>query len=395
MSLIRLPLLTRLDAKEAAFLVATGAGPRLSLYLPFDKGWREPLEDEILLRDLRRDALRALEERGAAAAVQEALLAPIDALLSEPDAARLAGEGLALFSDGQDTVALLLPKAPAPFAGIDARFRLDGVLPQLQGRDRFYLLALSQHAVHLWDCDGVAMRSIPLDGVETDIRETRHFEQAVRQASVHTNSAGHHGLGRADAGHFLYGPGDGKEAKKEIEVFFRQIDHGLKSRLPADGKPLLLAGVAYLLPIYRRVNTYSALLEAELPGNPVSLGSPDDLHARANALMAERERAERNHAMGLFLENLARSRSSAGYTDVVPCAFQRRLTHLFLARGRVQWGAFDPATGNTRLFPGFGPDAADLANLACAWAVQSHAKVYAFAPEEMPRDAEIAALIRA
>jgi hypothetical protein len=394
LTLSRLPLLTRLDGNDTAFLASSGTGWRLSLYLPFDKNWRESVEEKIQLRDLRREAKRALEARGASVQVQEDLLSPIDALLSEPDAARLAGEGLALFASGERTLALLLPKAPAPWAGIDTRFRLDGVLPQVFGRDRFHLLALSQHAVQLWDCDGVAMRSIPLDGIDTDIRQTRHFEQAERQESVHTNSSGHHGHSRGDSGHFVSGPGDGKEAKKEIEVFFRQIDHGIRARLPTDGKPLLLAGVSYLLPIYRRVNTCAGLIEEELPGNSESLGSPEDLHARANALMAERERADRNHAMGLFVENLARARSSAGYSDVVPCAFQHRLTHLLLASGRGQWGTFVPATGAVRIYDDYAEGAEDLGNLACAYAIQGHAKAYAFAPDEMPKGTDIAALFR-
>lgn len=391
----RLNLLTRLDGKDTAFLASSGEGLRLSLYLPFDKNWRESVEEKIQLRDLRRESKRLLEARGASAPVLEALLAPIDSLLSAPDAARLSGEGLALFASPERSLVLLLPKAPAPWAGIDTRFRVDGILSQIFGRDRFHLLALSQHDVKLWDCDGVAMRAIPLDGIDTDIRHTRHFEQAERQASVHTNSSGHHGHGRGDSAHFVSGPGDGKEAKKEIEVFFRQIDHGLRARLPDDGKPLLLAGVAYLLPIYRRVNTCASLIGDELPGNPESLGSPEALHARANAVMAERERLERNIAMGLFVENLARARSGAGYSDVVPGAFQRRLTHLFLARGRGQCGEFDPASGAVRMHDAFQAGAEDLANLACAYAIQGHAKVYGFAPDEMPAGAGIAALFRA
>jgi hypothetical protein len=394
LTLSRLPLLTRLDGNETAFLASSGTGWKLSMYLPFDKNWRESVEEKIQLRDLRREAKRSLDARGATALVQESLLAPIDSLIAAPDSARLAGEGLALFSSQEHTLALLLPNAPAPWVGIDTRFRLDGVLTQVYGRDRFHLLALSQHAVHLWDCDGVAMRAISLDGIETDIRQTKHFEQTERQASVHTNSSGHHGHGRGDSGHFVSGPGDGKEAKKEIEVFFRQIDHGIRARLAADDRPLVLAGVSYLLPIYRRVNTCASLVEDDLPGSPESLGSPADLHARANALMAERDRTDRNHAMGQFVENLARARSCAGYSDVVPCAFQRRLTHLFLARGRGQWGVFEPATGAVRVCDSYQPEAEDLGNLACAYAIQSRAKVYAFAPNEMRPETDIAGLVR-
>lgn len=38
--------------------------------------------------------------------------------------------------------------------------------------------------------------------------------------------------------------------------------------------------------------------------------------------------------------------------------------------------------------------AEDLGNLACAHALAGNARVFAFAPEEMPKDAEIAGLFR-
>ena len=393
-TLIRLPLKTRLEAPDKEFLTSAGPGWRLSLYLPFTKSWREPLEDKILLRDLRREARAALENHFASPFEQESLLAHVDALLAEPDASRLAGEGLALFAGEGKVLAVLLPQAPAASVQVDRRFRLQGILPQLFGRDRYYLLKLSQQSVRLWDCDGVAMFPVSLEGLDTDIRETPHFGDAQRQTSLHTNSAGHHGQGRGDVAHSGAGPGDGKDGKSEIETFFRQIDHGIQSRMTGPAVPLLLAGVEFLMPIYRKVNTYKGLLGSELPGNPEASGSLADLHVRANALIAERERAERNAAMGMFVENLARARSCAGYTDTVPCAVQGRLTHLFLEQGAPRWGAFESGSGRTDLWDVYRDGAEDLANLACIHAYHGRARIYAFAAGDLPDGAGIAGLCR-
>ncbi len=393
-TLTRLPLKTRLDSGDKEFLASAGPGWRLSLYLPFTKSWREPLEDRILLRDLRREARASLESHFASPFEQEAILASIDALLAEPDASRLAGEGLALFAAEGKVLAVLLPHAPSPSILVDRKFRLHGILPQLFGRDRYYLLKLSQHDVRLWDCDGVAMFPVSLEGLETDIRATTHFQDAQRQAGLHTNSAGHHGLGRGDVAHSGAGPGNGKDPKSEIETFFRQIDHGIQARLPVPGLPLMLAGVEYLLPIYRKVNTYKEILLSELPGNPEASGSVADLHIRANALMAERERTERNHAMGTYMENLSRARSCAGYTDTVPCAVQGRLTHLFVEEGPARWGTYESETGRTTEWEGFRDGAEELANLAFIHAYLGHARIYAFAAGELPSAAGIAGLCR-
>jgi hypothetical protein len=392
----RTPLFTRLEPRDTEFLVSSGTEPRLSLYLPFNKSWREPLEDKILLRELRRDALSAMERQGSHTTEAESLLEPIEGLLADPDAGRFLGQGLALFTDGKRSLILLLPQRPQASVEVDIRFRLDGILPQIQRRDRYALLSLSQHQIRLWDCDGVAMREISLEGLETDIRRTRHFQEAEYQALFHSNSSGHHGsFGHGqDSAHFATGPGDGKRIKQEIELFFRQIDHGIQERLPAAGVPLILAGVGFLLPIYRRVNTYKGLIEKELPGHPGVLGTSDNLHARANALLAAREYEERNLALGFYLGNLARARSCAGYTDVVPCAVRGQLTHLFLPLDKTQWGTFDPATGRTQLQDRFSQGSVDLSNLACAHALLGRVKVYAMPEKELPNGAGIAALYR-
>ncbi|HKP95764.1 MAG TPA: hypothetical protein VJ385_08405 [Fibrobacteria bacterium] len=388
---IHLPPHTRLDEKDIAFLTQTGPSLKLSLYFPFDKTWREPLAEKVLLKDLRRNAAYALQRRGTLSGGIEAILAPVDTLLADTQAFRYEGEGLALFSDGENALAVLLPKAPAPGAQIDLRFRLDGILTQVFGRDRFYLLSLSQQAVKLWDCDGVSIRAVSLEGLETDIRKTPHFQESEYQAVFHSSTASGHGHNSSYAG---IGLADGRRLKKEIEVFFRAIDHGIRSRLTAKRQPMVLAGVGFLLPIYRTVNTYAGLFAADLPGNPESSGTSEHLHQRANALLQTAEILERNHALGTYIGNLTRARSCAGYTDLVPCAVQGRLSHLFVAQGVPQWGDFEEADGRTTLFDGYRDGAVDLANMACVNAIRNHAKAYAVPAGEMPAGAPIAGLYR-
>lgn len=390
-ALIRVPVLTRLEEKDVAFLTQAGPSLKLSLYLPFDKSWNEPHSDRVLMNDLRRDAENALRNRGMLPGGIEPILAPLDTLLADAQANRFEGEGLAVFSDGGNALALLLPNPPVPGAHIDSYFRLDGVLTQLFRRDRFYLLSLSQHAVNLWDCDGVSRRPVSLEGLETDIRNTPHYQEAEYQSVFHSGGPAAQGHGSSYAG---IGTADGKRVKKEIEGFFRSIDHGIQARLADKRQPMVLAGVGFLLPIYRRVNTYARLLEADLPGNPEALGTPEDLHRRAYALVQSAEASERNHALGIYVENLSRARSCAGYTDLVPCAVRGRLSHLFVAQGIPQWGDFEPSNGRTTLFDGFRDGAVDLSNVACVHAIRNHAKAYALPAAEMPAGTQIAGLFR-
>ena len=96
-TLTRLTLKTRLEPRDVSVLTHADAALKLSLYLPFDRSWRESQEGKVLLRDLRRRAAADLERRGALSGGVDAVLSPIDSLLAEPDASRFDGEGLALF----------------------------------------------------------------------------------------------------------------------------------------------------------------------------------------------------------------------------------------------------------------------------------------------------------
>ena len=49
--------------------------------------------------------------------------------------------------------------------------------------------------------------------------------------------------------------------------FFRLIDHSLHEMLRENKKPLVVVGVEYLLPIYRRANSSPSLVKGGLTGS--------------------------------------------------------------------------------------------------------------------------------
>lgn len=73
--------------------------------------------------------------------------------------------------------------------------------------------------------------------------------------------------------------------KQETLRYFQQVERGVRHATHDEHAPLLLAGIAYLLPIYRATNSYPQLLEEEIGVNCDDLGL-EELHARAWALIA-------------------------------------------------------------------------------------------------------------
>ena len=68
----------------------------------------------------------------------------------------------------------------------------------------------------------------------------------------------------------FHGAGSGSaSAKDDLLRYFRLVEDGLTEFLKGDRVPLVLAGVEYLLPIYKEANTYPNLIDMVIKGNRI------------------------------------------------------------------------------------------------------------------------------
>lgn len=385
----------RLDPAERGALVEGGTGWKLSLFLPLEKSSREAKVGSVLLRDLRKDAEAELEARLIGHLEREMLLAPIDDLLATAGTRIFHGEGLAIYSGDRFSKTVVLSERPDAAVQVDRNFRLDPLLASWAGEDRFYLLCLSLHAIQLWEGDGVTIRPVDLGALGTNIKDALDFEDSGSQVQFHTNSGSASRNKTKGQGSTFFGVGgENHERKDEFREFFRIIDKGIAGKLGGKTAPLILAGVGYLMPLYREVNTYARLAPFQIPGATHAVGPIEELHAKVNALLQDERRRETHKALHEYRENLVSKRTVSGFTDVVPCAQRKLLTHLFIPKGGRQWGTYAPAEGRTEMFAAYLHGAVDLVNLACAATLAGHGKVYALEPAEMPADTRIAGLCR-
>jgi len=93
----------------------------------------------------------------------------------------------------------------------------------------------------------------------------------------------------------FHGSGE-PDPKEEILRYFRGIDRALREVVPPD-TPLILAGVDYLLPLYREVSGVPSLVDESIVGNPDSLGL-ESLHDQAWAIAQAVFDEEREQALG-------------------------------------------------------------------------------------------------
>jgi hypothetical protein len=163
----------------------------------------------------------------------------------------------------------------------------------------------------------------------------------------------------------------------------------------AQSAPLVLAGVEYLLPLYREASHYPQLLEEGLPGNPEVLRA-DELHTRAWDIMQPIFQKEQQRATEHY-QRLAGMNSPLASSDVqviAPAARYGRVETLFVELGRHQWGTFDPNSQTVHLHSAAEPGDEDLLDFAAAYTFLDGGVVYAVEPERLPGHTPLAATFR-
>jgi hypothetical protein len=371
-------------------------GWRLSLYMPLHRTGREVRQAPILLKEMRSKAAAELEARGCDQAAIASLLAPINRIHAESDFTVLQGEGLAVLSGKGYSASFLMPVAPPALADVGRRFHLDPLLPLLFEDGRFNLLALSLNSVRLYQADRQRLREVPLEGLETNMKEALRFEDAPETYLSQRGAVSP--IGRGSGNMVFHGHGGGrgdiKERKRDILDFFHQIDKGIQERIPESDLPLMLAGVEYLLPLYREANTNPNLVEGAVLGNPEATLKQEELHPKAWKVYRDMRDEEKKGILRLYGERIATPEAAAGLYDVLPAAWDKRILHLFLRKGYRQWGRFSPGDHRVELEDAPGPDREELVNFACIQTLIGGGKIHVLEPGEIPEEAEIAALLR-
>jgi len=370
-------------------LISAPEGPCISMFMPMKRGGAETLENPTRFKNLLREAEKRLLDDGLREIEVKALLKPAAGLLEDRAFWQHQADGLAAFLGPEGFRHYGVPLALPQLVVLARRYHVTPLLPLL-GDGRFYLLALSQKQVRLLQCTRYDCSEVQSSKLPKSVADALQYDTPERQIHLHTAQPGRSTRGSA----IFHGRGGGAdELKENVLQCFQQIDRGLREVLREKRAPLLLAGVQYLLPLYRAANTYPLLVEGEIDGNPEGQ-SAEALHARAAEVMQPHFEKARTEAAAQYRELAGTERASHRVRKIVPAADQGRVGLLFVALGVQQWGTFDPQTNDLHLHEAPRQGNEDLLNLAAVRALATGGKAYAVAQEEMPADGPLAAVFR-
>jgi hypothetical protein len=364
-------------------------GYRVSIYLSPLTG-AETRQNPAQLKNLLRQADEQLRALGVRRSDVEALLAPAMELIAPAATWGKLGPGMAVLLSHHGARMWQLSIACEERCEVGKNFYILPVIKSLAGEIAYFVLAVSQNQVRLMrgtlgEMEEVAVPALPAD------RETAVLlEDAQRTLHAHVGRA--QVPGRGDL--MYHGHGGAPDATKdEIVQYLRAIERAVAQFMVGRTEPLLFAGVDYLFPMYKQVNTYSHLLPTPITGNP-ELWSPQELRERAWPFVEPLVEARGDAAHAKYGDMIPQGRTAAGLEDVLSAAQAGAIETLFIDPSVTRRGTLDPETFAVRVDESADADSEDLINLAAVLVLRSSGGVELSSADDVPGGDVISAVLR-
>jgi hypothetical protein len=344
------------------------------------------------LKNLTQEIEHRLVAEGMRSSQAKGLVQPARDLAADPVFWRERSEGLAAFMSPDTFRGCRLPERFDERVMVNNRFHIRPLLPLLSGGQRFFVLALSQNEVRLFEASRYEIRRLDVAGLPAGMSQTLNYTPVDGGFQVHAATRGSGALGKK--GVVFHGQGGASDAhKSDLVNYLRQVDASVGPVLAASPAPLLLAGVGYLLQIYREICTYSDLAAAQLEGNCEHF-SLSQLRERAWSLIEPALQTDREKAARRYLDLAGTGLASDNLAQVLVAAQDGRIDVLFIDSRAQQWGTLRSDDRKIELHESRQTGDDDLLDLAATETLLHRGTVYCLDRENVPGGRNVAALFR-
>ena len=342
-------------------------------------GFKNKLQQlTILLRDKQMDQTQI-----------ERLLKPgYDLLRNEQFWSNLS-QGLAVYiADGYFKYAKL-PICPKEELLINSTFFLTPLIPVITSKLYFYVLVLSKKQAKLYRADAFGMQYVPVAGMPRGMDDVVHFEQKDDKDLIRTDTSG------AGAGANYHGMGTGRpDHKTDLAMYFDEVDETIwKEVLNKENVPLLLAGVEYLIPIYKQVAKYKPIWDEAITGSHEHEDT-QALYQQARAKMEPYFQERVTKALNTYGNQSATGLTSSIPDDIIPAAHYGRISELFVLKGEHIWGTFDEMNNQLTIHQNQEEGDECLIDKSVIKTLLNGGEVFILPADKMPGGSKLAALMR-
>ncbi len=349
--------------------------PCISVFIPTEPGVGGE-KNKIQFKNQLQEAEKQLENYGLEGEKPREFLAEAYTLLESSAFWANQRQGFAAFISRNSFYYYRVPVSLEARVFVGEQFYLRPLLPLIVEDGRFFLLAISQNQLRLFEGTRDYLNELDLEDVPRSMREALPAEELPDQMQHHGGGGGHaifHGHGATGKEH----------EKKDILRYFHRVDEGLRGIISDKQRPLVLAGVQYEREIFEQATDYPNVLSDGVEGSPDRLGV-NELHQRAwqvvQPYFAECEQEAREQ----YNELKTTERTSDDLRNVLIAAHQGRVLYLFVNKEATRWGSFDEESGEVYVHeePVFSDS--ELLNVAAVHTHLNQGNVFEVPPQEMP-----------
>ena len=312
-------------------------GNCISIYIPTSRAGEKVISKHAQkkLKNKLKETSSALVEAGTGKKETAALLKPAEEMLEDDNFWRNQSDGLAIFINKNGMRSFTLPVDFEERVYTGDHFYLLPLFPFFNDDGEFYLLALSQKEVKLYECSKNHITGIVIDDlIPGSLEDVVGYDYEDKSLQHRTGHGG-------DAGAMFHGQGRSKdEDKDETARYFRAVDKGLMKLLADDKKPMVLACVEAHFPVYQQITSYPGLFDSFISGSP-DKEDPLVLHSEAWLLIKEFFRKQRENKIKTFRKLSGTSKTAVVPDDIVIASVDGRIDTLFVASGKDKYGTYD------------------------------------------------------
>jgi len=282
-----------------------------------------------------------------------------------------------------------MPFTPDEHVHCNKSFYLSPLIPWVVSSEKFYLLVLSKSRAQAYRGDAFSMRPVSIPELPNGIDDVVHFEEKDDQNLFRTGSSG------AGQGANYHGMGAGKpDEKQNIQMYLEEVDRTLWTELlNRQNCPLVLAGVSYLLPLFKETTQYKNVWPAVLTGSLEHADIPS-LYRAAREILEPYFQERKEYALEQYQNKSTTALTSSIPEDIIPAAHYGRVSTLFIVKGQHLWGTFDEQSNQLSLHDVQGEKDEPLIDKTVIKTLLNGGDVFEVDASLLPEGAQMAALMR-
>ncbi len=243
-------------------------------------------------------------------------------------------DGLAVFRSPDFTAYYWIPMRLSEVAVVADTFHLKPLIQFLQSTRRFFVLALSQKSVTLYEGTPYSLGRVEVPDLPAAFTEALGLDRRESFLNLHSSATN----GAAPLFHGHGGPAEDKKA--DLVCFFRVIDSALWRLLRDEHVPLVLVGVGYYHPIYRAISRYPSLTAHGVEGD-FEQATPEEIHTKVWPIVSGLFRAREHEVLSEYTQLVGVGRATHDFLTVSRAAVHGRVRQLLVAEGVHLWGMLD------------------------------------------------------